>query len=146
MNISRDVITDLWPVYIAGEASADTRALVEAFFEQDPEFRKTLQEPDVDQLLKAHSPCLPSDREAEALARTKRVLHGWDWLQFLAILFSCFAFGRILSDTSFDVSPWNFIVTASIAGVFWVAFFVRMFWIRREVYCIFSRSGRESVE
>jgi len=136
MNITRDVITDLWPVYAAGEASADTRSLVEAFVEQDPEFARSLQDRNVDQLLQADVPRLPCDREAEALQRTKRVLHGYslDWLHFLAVLFTAFAFGRIVSDTSWDVSPRNFIITASIAGVFWVAHFVRSYRVRRNVF------------
>ena len=38
MTVSRDVIYDLLPAYFAGEASADTRTLVDEFFETDPEF------------------------------------------------------------------------------------------------------------
>lgn len=38
MNATRDVITDLLPLYFSGEASADTRAMVEEFFKADPEF------------------------------------------------------------------------------------------------------------
>jgi anti-sigma factor RsiW len=38
MNVTREVIYDLLPAYFAGEASADTRALVEEFFATDPEF------------------------------------------------------------------------------------------------------------
>ena len=37
MNISRDVVKDLIPVYLAGDASADTRALVESYLKTDPE-------------------------------------------------------------------------------------------------------------
>ena len=37
MNISRDVVKDLMPVYLAGDASADTRALVESYLKSDPE-------------------------------------------------------------------------------------------------------------
>src|SRR4029077_7540453 len=43
MNITRDVINDLWPVYAAGEASADTRLLVEEFLRQNPEVAGLLQ-------------------------------------------------------------------------------------------------------
>jgi hypothetical protein len=50
------------------------------------------------------------------------------------MLFSCFAFGRIVADTSWDVSPANFIATASIAVAFWVAFFVRLIWMRKQVF------------
>jgi hypothetical protein len=130
MNVTREVINDLWPVYAAGEASADTRALVEAFLRQDPEFAGLLQGRGEEGLLRHDIPRLPPDREAQAFRKTKRLLHGWDWLLFMAILFSCFAFGRIVSDTSWDVSPVNFIVTATIAGAFWVAFFTRLVWVR----------------
>jgi len=38
MEVTRDVIYDLLPAYFADDASDDTRALVEAYFETDPEF------------------------------------------------------------------------------------------------------------
>ena len=38
MNVTREVIYDLLPAYFAGDASPDTRALVEEFFATDPEF------------------------------------------------------------------------------------------------------------
>jgi hypothetical protein len=44
----------------------------------------------------------------------------------LALISSGLAFGRIVSDTSFDVSPRNFIVTAAIASGFWIAFLVTL--------------------
>jgi hypothetical protein len=134
MNITREVISDLWPAYAAGEASADTRALVEEFLRQDPEFAGLLRGRGEEGLLRHEVPGLSPDREARALRRTKRLLHGWDWTLFLAMLFSCFAFGRIVADTSWDVSPVNFIVTATIAGIFWVAFFTRLVLVRRRVY------------
>jgi anti-sigma factor RsiW len=37
MEITRDVILDLLPLYVADEVSADTRALVEEYLESDPE-------------------------------------------------------------------------------------------------------------
>jgi hypothetical protein len=52
----------------------------------------------------------------------------------MAILFSALAFGRIVSDTSWDDSPRNFIITAAIAGVLWVVYIVRLVWIERKVY------------
>jgi hypothetical protein len=144
MNVTREVISDLWPVYESGEASADTRALVEAFLSQDPEFAELLRGRGEEALLRHDVPRPPPDREALALRRTKRLLHGWDWVLFLAMLFSGFAFGRIVSDTSWDVSPVNFIVTATIAGAFWVAFFARLVWVRRRVYLGGGGASRES--
>jgi len=38
MKVTRDVVYDLLPTYFAGEASEDTRALLEEFFASDPEF------------------------------------------------------------------------------------------------------------
>lgn len=37
MNITRNVILDLLPLYVADEVSADTRALVEKYLETDSE-------------------------------------------------------------------------------------------------------------
>jgi hypothetical protein len=135
MNISRDVITDLWPLYAAGEASPDTQALIEEFLRQDPEFAHMLQQSgEADPFKSSNPPALAPDREAQSLNRAKRIMHGQDWLFFMAMLWSGFAFGRIISDTSFDVSPRNFIVTASIAAVFWIAYLVRIVWTRRKIY------------
>src|SRR5258706_9503354 len=38
MTITRSIILDLWSAYASGEASQDTRALVDAFLRDDPEF------------------------------------------------------------------------------------------------------------
>jgi hypothetical protein len=130
MNVTREVIHGLWPVYAAGEASADTRALVEAFLRQDPEFAGLLQRRGGEDQLRRDVPGPPPDQEARASRRTKRLLHCWDMLFFLAMLFSCQAFGRLIADTSWDVSPVGFIVLATIAGAFWVAFFTRLVWVR----------------
>jgi hypothetical protein len=133
MNVTREVIDDLWPAYAAGEASADTRTLVEAFLQQDPEFARLLRGRGEESLLRQDALRLPPDSEAKALRRTKRLLRGWDWLLFMAMIFSGFAFGRIVADTSWDVSPVNFIVMASIAGVFWISFFTRLLRVRKRV-------------
>lgn len=46
MNVTRDVILDVWPLYEANEVSADTRALVDGFLAKDPEFSRLLQRAD----------------------------------------------------------------------------------------------------
>lgn len=43
-DITRDVISDLWPLYKAGEASADSKRMIEAYLAADPAFRTLLQE------------------------------------------------------------------------------------------------------
>jgi hypothetical protein len=70
-------------------------------------------------------PGTPTRHRDESLHCTRRAIVLQDWPLFLAILFTCFAFGRIVSDTSWDVSPRNFVIMAAIAAAFWIAFLVR---------------------
>ena len=68
---TRNIVVDLWPLYVSGEASADTRALVESFLDQDPELGERLREPESAGL---HAPALglPADHERATLLRTQR--------------------------------------------------------------------------
>lgn len=43
MKVTRDVIYDLLPGYFSGDISPDTRALVDEFLAQDPEFRRMME-------------------------------------------------------------------------------------------------------
>ena len=44
MEITRDVILDLLPLYMEDEVSADTRALVEKYLETDPELAEIAEQ------------------------------------------------------------------------------------------------------
>ena len=44
MNVTRDVVKDLLTVYLAGDASADTRALVENWLRTDPDLARLADE------------------------------------------------------------------------------------------------------
>jgi predicted S18 family serine protease len=44
MEVSRNVVMDLLPVYLAGEASQDTRALVEEYIQSDKELAQMVEE------------------------------------------------------------------------------------------------------
>jgi len=132
-RVTRDVITDLWPLYSAGEASADTRALVETFLQNDREFAKELGELAQYPVRAPEVPPLAPDAELKTLARVQRRIRGPVPLLTLAMIFSCFAFGTLVSDTSFDFSPRRFIIAVLIALCFWAAFLFRLFKGRREV-------------
>ena len=129
MSITRPVILDLWPAYVSGEASPETRVLVDEYLRIDPEFAKQLRENPFSGI----APPLPPDVETSAFARARRQLRGFPWLLQLASLFSALAFARIVSDTSWDVSPRNFIITASIAACFWIAFVVTLWRMRARI-------------
>jgi len=73
MEVTRDVILDLLPLYLAEEASADTRALVEAHLSQDRDLARLAQQ--WRQRLPAQPPApLRRDAEAQAFLEAKRLL------------------------------------------------------------------------
>src|SRR5262245_481556 len=43
MNVNRHVVTDLLPLYLSGEAHADTRSLVDEYLRGDPEFARLVE-------------------------------------------------------------------------------------------------------
>jgi anti-sigma factor RsiW len=77
MNISPDVISDLLPLYLAGEASAGTRALLEQYLREHPAFAKEVREQveRSDALLTAPTvnAAPTSDHEKATLERVRRV-------------------------------------------------------------------------
>lgn len=68
---TRDVVVDLWPLYVSGEASADTRALVEDFLEREPELGERLRGA-VAADLAPPALALPVDHERATLLRTQK--------------------------------------------------------------------------
>ncbi len=122
LNVTRDVVTDLWPVYESGEATADTRALVDAFLASDPAFAQTLR------TAAAISPAaIAPEAKLAALERTRALVRANSWLRGLRLasfVLTIFAFGRIVSDTSWDVSPRGFIADAVMATIGWTAYCV----------------------
>lgn len=42
-DITRDIISDLWPLYRSGEASPAVQRMIEDFLKQDAEFRAVLE-------------------------------------------------------------------------------------------------------
>jgi anti-sigma factor RsiW len=131
MTITRDIVTDLLPVYFSGEASADTRRLVEEFFGQDAEFERIARRAarPVELLHQPAAPAPDQSRELAAFEQTRRALRRQRlWFGF-AILFTCLplAFGFtqeagqplhlkwfILRD-----QPWEAVVFWAYAAVCW---------------------------
>ena len=95
MNVTREVVTDLLPAYLAGEASADTRALVEEFSAQDAEFARLLeaQRNEVTagtRALRQPAAGLPRDHELLTLERTRRAAEQLRWLMAIALVCAAF--------------------------------------------------------
>lgn len=73
MNITHDVITDLLPLYLAGEASPDTRKLLEEYLRDHPAFAaeiRTHAEKSTALLAATLSPSF--DQEKATLQRVRR--------------------------------------------------------------------------
>ena len=84
-EVTKDVVRDLLPVYLAGDASADTRAVVEAFLAQDAELREIVHSAGTFSLPPLEA---PASLEAQSLERTRRLLGRKNfWLGF-AVIFS----------------------------------------------------------
>ncbi len=83
MKITRDVISDLWPLYESGEASDDTRQLIDEFLKDDREFAKLLRESPVT-FRRDDLPPLTREREITTIQMTKRLLRLRDWMFIFA--------------------------------------------------------------
>lgn len=84
MNVTRDVILDLLPLYVAGEASPATRELVEEYLKGDPELAARAREMHA-QMGASHLPSLAPETEMKSLRRTRQVLAWQRWLFGLGI-------------------------------------------------------------
>jgi len=47
LEVTRNVVKDLWPLCLAGEASPDSKALVDAFLAEDSTYASTLKASEV---------------------------------------------------------------------------------------------------
>lgn len=74
MTVTKDVIRDLLPVYAAGEASVDTRALVEEFLNQDSELRALAEAARTIEIPSQPAPGSLHSLEIASLNRTRRLL------------------------------------------------------------------------
>jgi hypothetical protein len=92
MPIERDVILDLVPLVLSGDASPATRQLVEAYAEEHPDIADLLQTPDP---LGFVTPdvAIPKEMEMKALERTKSLLRIRGLLLGTAIFLSLLPFG-----------------------------------------------------
>jgi len=133
MNVTREVILDLLPIYLAGEASPATRALVEEYLKQDPELARDIRQKWAENLSEAVPSALPPDLELRSLRRTRNLL-GWQkWLFGLALGFTAisltsetsFANGR-LTEFHFLIRdyPGQFAPCVAVAAACWIGYYL----------------------
>lgn len=124
MKITRDVITDLLPVYLSGEASADTRTLIEEFLTENPEFAELIAEQN--QPLEKTNINLPKENEMKTLENTKSLLRKRSLYLAFAIFFSLFTvsfkFGAGGIQWMWADSPIVAVVCLIVGVVMWVGY------------------------
>jgi anti-sigma factor RsiW len=93
MNVTRNVIVDLLPVYAAGESHPDTTRLVEHWMASDAELaREAAALRDVDDTLRSRHATPPAEHELLALRRTRLALRMRSTLLGLAIFLTLYPF------------------------------------------------------
>jgi anti-sigma factor RsiW len=145
-TVTTDVIRDLLPAYVSGEASDDTRRLVESFLEADPSFAEearawiaaTTEIPPVEPVRG------DADGQTRALRRTKRILR---WQQLWLALASTFTLNAVTLGFSFRIEAghvaiqWMALPGQSAVVVF-VAIVAAGFWV---VYAANARRIRTRI-
>jgi hypothetical protein len=126
MNITRDVIVDLLPVYASGEASADTRKLVDEYLLSDPALAREAAELSRPPALSAGPPLLSADLELRALLRTRRVLKLRGALLGAGIFFTLLPLSFVAGDGkvrwAWSSNPAGAAGAVAVAVLAWVAY------------------------
>src|SRR5262245_28223115 len=103
MEVSKDVILDLIPLYIAGEASPASRALVEEYLKQDPELAEDIRAQIADHSILASLPNLPQELELKSLHRARLLIAKQQWLFGFALMFTALSATARISLTHWTV-------------------------------------------
>lgn len=88
MNVTKDIVKDLLPLYVAGEGSQESRAAVESFLRSDPELAALADALRADELAAPRGPAAPPAAGHAELVRTKTLLRRRTWSLALALFFT----------------------------------------------------------
>ena len=87
MNITKNIIADLFPLYLENECSSDTHALIQDYLQRNPH--------EAEELRRVAGTTLPSAKpsqanldETQSLRQARRVVRRRSWVLGLAIFFS----------------------------------------------------------
>lgn len=130
MKITRDVILDLLPLYLADEVSEDTRAIVEAHLQTDPKLAQLVEQAQQNDFLTNldNEVAIPLTKEHEmkTFEKTKRLTFQYNLFLALAI-FTSLLFIAFRGDSEGNIS-WLWqdsdmgYAIFVVAAVFWMAF------------------------
>ena len=91
MQVTRDIVIDLLPLYQSGEASSDTRAAIEEFLRKDPSLAQ-LATQETGPIIPTTA---PSELERRTITQTRAAIRRRSWVLAAAIWFTLlpFSFG-----------------------------------------------------
>src|SRR5262245_65432713 len=79
MNVTREVILDLVPLHLAGEASPASSALIEEYLRTDPDLAARVRTMSAESFATT-APSATPERELDAVRRKRRLLFALRWL------------------------------------------------------------------
>lgn len=126
MNVTREIVKDLLPLYAAGEASPETRAAVEEWLRTDPELAHLLASLRDDAAPLPVPPATPSAGRT-TLAATKSLLRRRTWLLASALFVTGLPFSFVAGDEGLRFlmirdAPVASSFCLAVALVLWLAF------------------------
>jgi hypothetical protein len=138
MNVTREVILDLLPVYLSGDASPATRGLVEEYMKQDPELAERIRLQWAEGLAKVAPSSLPPDLELRSLRRTRSLLGLQRWLFGFGIFFLAISLSNESSFEGAHLKEFHFLlrdypVAFAICVTLGLACWITYFSIRRRL-------------
>ena len=127
MNVTKEIINDLIPLYAANECSADTRALVEEYLQRNPPQAEELRRV-METSVPEAGPSAKNLDEVRSFREARRRLRRRSWLMAFAIFFSLAPFSFVWTNGRvwwlMRHAPASAVVYASLGVVFWISYAV----------------------
>jgi predicted anti-sigma-YlaC factor YlaD len=118
------VIIDLLPLYLEGEVSDETRALIEEHLKNDPQLAKLAEQAKVAPSLQEIPAPLKKETEMEALKKVKKLMIQHNVFLALAVILTLMmgiSYIFLWDEPRGAAAPFVF---GGLAAMFWFAFFV----------------------
>ncbi|MGH9709812.1 MAG: hypothetical protein ACRD37_04635 [Candidatus Acidiferrales bacterium] len=132
MNVTREVVTDLLSIYFSGEASGDTKTLVEDYFRGDPDFERIARSAATPlETLRAATPIAPeAEKEKRDLECVHRELWRRKWLFGVALFLTLAPLAFVFTNGHISWlmvrdAPWDAAFYWSLATFLWFLYFAR---------------------
>jgi hypothetical protein len=133
MNVTREVMTDLLPVYFSGEASEDTKQLVENYFRENPDFERIARGAamPLEQLRGTAPVRAEAEREKCELQWARKEFFRRRMFFAMALFFTCWPLITVYRNgrvdwTTFLNDPVSPALLWCFAGLFWFHYFARL--------------------